>query len=49
MRFNYKGGYGVHEYTCIKALKEELAWGIDKWLWVINNTMLFKTVIPLRT
>ena len=25
-------------------LKEELAWAIEKWLWVISNTMLFKTV-----
>ena len=28
--------------------KEELAWATDKWLWVISNAMLFKTVIPLR-
>ena len=32
----------------IKALKEELAWAIDKWLRVIGNIMLFKTVIPPR-
>ena len=32
-----------------KRLKEELAWDIDKWLWVISNKMLFKTVIPLKT
>ena len=31
-----------------KHLKEELAWAIDKKLWVINNKMLLKTVIPLR-
>ena len=29
-------------------LKDELAWAIDKWLWVTSNKMLFKTVIPLR-
>ena len=35
--------------VCIsRCLKEELAWAIDNWLWLINNTMLFKTVIPLR-
>ena len=33
---------------CIEALKEELAWAIDKQLLDINNMMLFKTVIPLR-
>ena len=27
-----------------RHLKEELAWAIDKWLRVISNTMLFKTV-----
>ena len=31
----------------LRYLKEELDWVIDKWLWVISNTMLFKTVIPL--
>ena len=31
-----------------RHLKEELAWVIDKWLWVISNKMLFKTVIRLR-
>ena len=31
-----------------RHLKEELAWAIDKWLQVISNKMLFKTVIPLR-
>ena len=35
----------VHVLRC---LKEELAWVIDKWLWVISNKMLFKTVVPLR-
>ena len=31
-----------------EAFKEELAWAIDKWLQLIINKMLFKTVIPLR-
>ena len=31
-----------------KSLKEELAWAIDKRLWVIGNKMLFKIVTPLR-
>ena len=30
-----------------RLLKEELAWAIDKQFWLIINTMLFKTVIPL--
>ena len=47
-RFSYKGGCGVHECTHIKALKQELPWATDKRLKVINNKMLFKTVIPLR-
>ena len=36
--------------VCIsRHLKEELAWATDKkWLQVISNIMLFKTVIPLR-
>ena len=35
--------------VCVsKRLKEELAWAIDKWLRVISNKMLFKTVVPLR-
>ena len=31
-----------------KSLKEELAWAIDKWVRVVSNKMLFKTVIPQR-
>ena len=31
-----------------RHLKEELAWAIDKRLWVISNKMLFKTAVPLR-
>ena len=37
---------GVH---VSRPLKEELAWATDKWLQVISNIMLFKTVIPLET
>ena len=35
---------------CIEAFKQVLAWATDKRLWVrvITNTVLFKTVIPLR-
>ena len=31
-----------------RHLKEELVLAIDKWLWLIVNAMLFKTIIPLR-
>ena len=31
-----------------RRLKEELGWAIDKQLWLIINTMLFKIVIPVR-
>ena len=31
-----------------RLLKKELAWAIDKWLLVISNTVLFKTVMPPR-
>ena len=33
---------------CIKALKEELAWAMDKLFEFISNVMLLKTVKPLR-
>ena len=46
--FSYKGGYVVCEHMCIEAFKRELAWAIDKWLQVISNKMLFKTVVTLR-
>ena len=36
---------GIH---VSRRLKEELASATDKWLQVISNIMLFKTVIPLR-
>ena len=32
----------------IEAFKRRVAWAIGKQLWVINNTMIFKMVIPLR-
>ena len=32
----------------IQNIQEELAWVIDKRLWVISNKILFKTVVPLR-
>ena len=39
----------VYVNVCIsRHLKGELAWVIDKRLWLIINKMLFKTVIPLR-
>ena len=37
-----------HECTRIEALKEELAWAIDKRFRINSNKMLFTTVIPLR-
>ena len=30
-----------------RHLKEKLAWDINKWLRVVSNKMLFKTVISL--
>ena len=48
-RFSYKCGCGVRECTHIEEFKEELAWATDKWLQVVSNKMLFKTVIPLRS
>ena len=47
--FTYRDGCGVREHMHIEAFEEEeLAWVIDKRLWVISNKMLFKTVVPLR-
>ena len=43
-----KVGVAYMNVHVVRNLKEELAWAIDKWLWVISNTVLFKTVIPLR-
>ena len=39
--FSYKGGCGVLECMLNEALKAELVWAIDKWLWLIINTMSF--------
>ena len=36
---------GIHVLRC---LKEEQAWARDKWLWIIINMVLFKTLIPPR-
>ena len=38
----------AHVGMCIKAFKRRAGLGYNKWFWVINNTVLFKTVIPLR-
>ena len=46
--FSYKGGCGVHERMFIKTFKEELVWAIDKWLQLIINAMLFKTVTSVK-
>ena len=40
-RFSYKGGCGVCERMRIEAFKIELAWVIDKRLWVVSNKVLF--------
>ena len=47
-RFSYKGGSGVHECTRIETFKRRAELGYKR-LRLIINTMLFKTVIPLRT
>ena len=46
--FSIKVGVVYVSVRISEWLKEELAWAIDKWLQVIYNTMLFKTVIPQR-
>ena len=46
--FSIKVGVAYMNVCVSKQLKEELAWAIDKWLRVISNKMLFKTVVPLR-
>ena len=47
VHFSYKGVVYINVLV-LRHIKEELAWAIDEWLRVINNTVLFKTVIPLR-
>ena len=43
-RFSIKVGVAYVIVCMLKWLKEELARAIDKWLRVISNKMLFKTV-----
>ena len=38
-------GAVAYSIRILRCLKEELAWATDKWLRVITNIMLFKTVI----
>ena len=45
--FSYKGVCGIHGYTVLRQLKEELTRATDKWLQIISNIMLFKTAMPL--
>ena len=43
--FSYKGGCGIYVNLCVlRHLKEELAWAIDKWLWVISSKMLSEAI-----
>ena len=44
----YRVGLTYVNVHISRRLKEELAWTIDKQLWLIINTVLFETVIPLR-
>ena len=46
--FSIKVGVAYRNVCVSKQLKEELAWAIGRQLRVIDNKMLFKTVIPLR-
>ena len=45
MSFSYKGRCGIRERTHIEAFKTRagLGYTVHKWLYVISNTMLFKT------
>ena len=47
-RFSIKVGVVYMNIRISNWLKEELDWAIDKWLQVIGNKTLFKTVVPLR-
>ena len=31
-----------------RLLKEKVAWATDKWIRIISNIMLYKTVMPLK-
>ena len=44
----YKGGCDIRKCMRIEMFKSWLGWAIDKRLLLIINTMLFKTVLPLR-
>ena len=46
--FSIKMGIAYVNVCVSKWLKEGLTWAIAKWLRVISNKMLFKTVILLR-
>ena len=43
--FTIKVGLAFVNVRVSKRLKEELSWAIDKWLRVISNKILFKTVV----
>ena len=45
--FSCKVGVAYLGLHVLRRLTEELVWVTDKWLQVINNTLFFKTVIPL--
>ena len=47
-RLSYKCGCGIHKHMHIEMFKRRAGFAIGKWLWLIINMMLFKTVIPLR-
>ena len=46
-RYSYKVGLVYVNVHVLRHLTEELAWAIDKWLWLISNRMFLKTVMPL--
>ena len=48
MSFSYKGRCGICECTHIETFKTRSGLGFRQTASVISNTMLFKTVIPLR-
>ena len=45
---SYKGDVAYMNVSVLRCLKEALGWAIDKWLWLIINKMLLKTIIPPR-
>ena len=48
--FGYKGAVCVaYINICVsRRLKQELAWAIDKWLWVINSTVFSYAIKKLK-